>query len=130
MIGQARPAREVRRTRCRDQGAASVWILALGVAVVAVAGFGASVGAAVVARHQAQAAADLGALSAAIHALEGGTTACGHAARVVAANQAQLVRCQVTGPEAIVVTRVRAAGPAAVLPPAAARSRAGPVGTT
>jgi secretion/DNA translocation related TadE-like protein len=107
-----------------------VWVLALGAAVVAVAGFGASVGAAIVARHQAQAAADLGALSAAGHALEGATAACRHAARVVSANQGQLVRCQVTGLEAVVVTRVRAAGPAAVLPPAEARSRAGPVAAT
>jgi secretion/DNA translocation related TadE-like protein len=104
-------------------------LLALGVAVVMVAGFGASVGAAIVARHQAQTAADFGALSAALHAVEGGTTACGHATRVVSANHAQLVECRVLGLEAVVSVRARAAGLAAALPHARARARAGPVGT-
>jgi secretion/DNA translocation related TadE-like protein len=105
-----------------------VWLLALGLAVVAVAGFGTAIGAAIVARHQAQAAADLGALSAAIHAPEGTTVACAHAARVVSANRGQLAGCHVVGLEAVISTRVRAAGLAAALPPAEARSRAGPVG--
>ncbi len=112
-----------------DRGAASVWLLALGMAVVAVAAFGASVGAAIIARHQAQSAADLGALSAAVHAVEGATAACGHATRVVSANHARLMECRVVGLEAVVSVRRRAAGLAAALPHASARSRAGPVGT-
>lgn len=112
-----------------DRGAASVWLLALGVAVVAVAAFGALVGAAIIARHQAQTAADLGALSAAVHAVEGAAAACGHATRVVSANHAQMVECRVLGLEAVVSVRRRAAGLAAALPHALARSRAGPVGT-
>lgn len=112
-----------------DRGAASVWLLALGVAVVAVAVFGASIGAAIIARHQAQTAADLGALSAAVHAVEGATAACGHATRVVSANHARMVECRVVGLEAVVSVRRRAAGLAAALPHALARSRAGPVRT-
>jgi secretion/DNA translocation related TadE-like protein len=124
-----RPVRSVagRVSHGGDRGAASVWLLALGVAVVAMAAFGASVGAAIVARHQAQTAADLGALSAAVHAVEGSTAACGHATRVVSANHAQMVQCRVVGLEAVVSVRRRAAGLAAALPHALARSRAGPV---
>lgn len=112
--------------RRSDRGSASVWLLAVGLAVVAFGSMAASVGAAVVARHQAQAAADLGALAAAVHSVEGPESACGEARRLVAANQARMVSCVMTGPEAVVTAEVAAAGLAAAIGPARASARAGP----
>ncbi|MGH3714392.1 MAG: Rv3654c family TadE-like protein [Micromonosporaceae bacterium] len=109
-----------------ERGSASIWVLAVGLAVVAVGLFGASYGAAVVARHRAQAAADLGALSAAVHAVEGEAAACRHAERTVTANRARMASCRVEGLEAVVTAEVVAAGPAASLGPAQGRARAGP----
>lgn len=115
-----------RRPGRGERGSASVWVLAVGVAVVVFGAFGASIGAAVVARHQAQAAADLGALAAAAHAVEGAHVACARAARVVSANDARMITCTVTGLEAVVSAEMRAAGLAASLRPARASARAGP----
>lgn len=109
----------------RDRGSATVWVLGVGLAVVSVGVFGAQIGAAVVARHQAQSAADLGALSAALHAVEGETSACGYARRTVAANHADLMSCRLYGLEAVVGAQVSAAGLAAYRP-AQAKARAGP----
>lgn len=109
----------------RDRGSATVWVLAVGLVVVSVGIFGAQFGAAVVARHQAQSAADLGALSAALHAVEGEPAACRYAARTVAANHADLVSCRVQGLEAVVSAAVAGAGLTAYRP-AQATARAGP----
>src|SRR5262245_20746639 len=54
-----------------DRGAASVWVLAAGLVLVLAGGFGAAIGSATVARHRAQAAADLGALAGAARAVYG-----------------------------------------------------------
>jgi secretion/DNA translocation related TadE-like protein len=70
-------------------------------AVVAVVGSGAVlVGAAVVARHRATTAADLAALAAAVHAVEG-RDACAGAATIASANAAELTACT-TSPGAVV----------------------------
>ncbi len=102
-------------------------MLAVGLAVVAVGAMGASIGAAVVARHQAQAAADLGALAAAVHALEGPEAACARAARIVSANDARMVSCEVAGLEAVVTAEADPVGLAGVMAGSArASARAGP----
>ena len=103
-----------------------MWVLAVGLVVVLFGGFGASIGAAVVARHRAQAAADLGALAAAVHALEGSDAACARAGAVVSANASRMVSCEVNGLEAVVTAESDAAGLAAMLRPARASARAGP----
>jgi secretion/DNA translocation related TadE-like protein len=102
-------------------------VLGVGLTVVAVGVFGASIGAAIVARHKAQAAADLGALAAAVHALEGREAACAKAAEIIAANGGRMVSCRIDGLDATVGAQVDAAGLAAALRPAAAKARAGPV---
>ncbi len=126
MVGRRAVTGRVQRDG--ERGSATVWVLAVGLCVVAVGGFGAQLGAAVVARHQAQAAADLGALSAAVHAMEGEVTACGYARRTVAANHAALVFCRLEGMEAVVSAQVSAAGLAGYRP-ARAGARAGPAWT-
>ncbi|MBY8881399.1 hypothetical protein K7862_27725 [Streptomyces sp. PLK6-54] len=72
---------------------------------------------AVVARHRAGGAADLAALAAADHALDGSRVACGLAKKVAEAQGARLRRCEVEGEVVEVVAEV---GGAQV------RSRAGP----
>jgi secretion/DNA translocation related TadE-like protein len=129
-FGTKRRFRSKRRFGSKERGSASVWVLAVGLTVVAVGVFGASVGAAVVARHQAQAAADLGALAAAVHAVEGQEAACARATAIVTANGGRMVSCQVEGLEAVVGAEVDAAGLAATFRPASAKARAGPVTST
>ncbi|WP_435878830.1 Rv3654c family TadE-like protein [Streptomyces klenkii] len=80
-----------------------------------------AMGQAVVARHRAGGAADLAALAAADHALEGQEAACGLARRVAAAQGTRVVRCAVSGEIAEVAAEART-GPYAVR----VRSRAGP----
>lgn len=111
----------------RDRGSGSVWLLAVGMVLVAAGMFGATLGAAQVARHQAQSAADLGALAGAAWALEGPSAACAAAAQFVARNGGRLTTCALDGLDVTVSVAVPAAP--AVLPGAVATatSRAGPV---
>ncbi|MDJ0346174.1 flp pilus-assembly TadE/G-like family protein [Streptomyces sp. H10-C2] len=100
-----------------DRGSATVWVaLLMGVLCLA---FGAVlvIGQAVAERHRAGGAADMAALAAADHALDGAGAACALAARTAAAQDARLVQCDVTGEVADVTAAV---GSARV------RSRAGP----
>ncbi|SEO42445.1 Rv3654c family TadE-like protein [Actinacidiphila rubida] len=100
-----------------DRGSATVW--SLGSIGVLLALFAAALfmSQAVVARHRAGGAADLAALAAADHALDGSRTACRLAAEVAEAQGGRLRGCQVAGEVAEVVVQV---GGARV------RSRAGP----
>ena len=78
-----------------ERGSATVWVLALA-GVLAVVGMAVVlVGAAVVARHRAGAAADLAALAGAGRAVLGDPDACAVAADVAAANAAELTGCTV-----------------------------------
>ena len=112
-----------RRTLSSDRGSATVW--AVGAIAVLCVVFGAvlAMGQAVVVRHRAAGAADLAALAAADHWMDGGTTACARAERVARAQHARLVRCAVEG-EISDVTAASGRGPFA----AEVRSRAGPAG--
>ncbi|WP_407651498.1 Rv3654c family TadE-like protein [Actinoplanes sandaracinus] len=110
--------------RWDDRGAASIFVLGVGLVLVSLGLAGATVGAARVARHQAGAAADFGALAGGRHAVEGEATACAVARHYVEANSARMTGCAVTGLEIVVRTEV-----ALVVFPASAEaaSRAGPV---
>ena len=111
----------------RDRGAATIFILAVGLALVLMGVAGAAVGAARVGRHQAQAAADLGALAGAARAIEGAGAACERAGRFVSANGGLVTSCQINGLEIIVRTEVTVTPLPGVTRRATAAARAGPV---
>lgn len=127
-VGRGRCARgresSDRGSASSDRGSATVWTV--GVVAVLCAVFGAvlSMGQAVVVRHRAAGAADLAALAAADHWSDGGTAACARADRVVRAQNARLVRCEVEG-QISDVTASSGTGPIT----AEVRSRAGPAGS-
>jgi len=116
-----------RRGASGERGSATVWVLVLcgvlatvGVAVVLM-------GAAVVARHRAGAAADLAALAGAARAVQGGD-GCGEASRLARANAAQLTGCDVEpGGRVLVTVDVPVALGRLGVFTASARARAGPV---
>jgi secretion/DNA translocation related TadE-like protein len=107
-----------------DRGAASIFVLAIGMALVSIGLAGATIGAARVARHQAKVAADFGALAGGPRAIEGEAAACAEARRYVEANHARMTACTVTGLDIVVRTEVRLE---AVPANAEAASRAGPI---
>ena len=111
----------------RDRGSASVFVLAVGLALVSMGLAGAAVGRARVARHQARAAADLGALAGAAQAIYGPDVACARAAEIVAANHAVVTACTVGGLEIVVRVAVEVHPLPGVSRRAVAAARAGPV---
>jgi secretion/DNA translocation related TadE-like protein len=111
----------------RDRGAASIFVLALGLVLVAAGVTGAAVGAARVGRHQARTAADLGALAGAARAVEGTAVACRRAGQLVHANKAHLTACRVDGLEIVVEVRVTVTPLPGLVRYASAAARAGPV---
>jgi secretion/DNA translocation related TadE-like protein len=120
------------RRRCggrpgRDRGAATIFVLAVGLVMVGAGLAGAAVGSARIGRHQAQLAADLGALAGAMHAIEGARVACAAAAEYVAANAARLSACEVDGLEIVVRVDVAVPGLPGPVRWAHAAARAGPV---
>jgi secretion/DNA translocation related TadE-like protein len=80
--------------RRRDDGSASVWVLAFGLLVLMIGIVGAVRGDAVLARHRAEGAADLAALAGAGR-IGVGDDECDAAGRLAAANGAELRRCSV-----------------------------------
>ncbi|HET6213673.1 MAG TPA: Rv3654c family TadE-like protein [Micromonosporaceae bacterium] len=110
-----------------DRGAASLWLLAAGFLVLSVGILGAASGAATVARHRAQVAADFGALAGAARAVEGAESGCARAAELVAANAGRLVDCRLIGLDAVVTVEVRVTGVPGLHAAARATARAGPV---
>jgi len=114
----------------RDQdGAATVFVLAVAGAVLAAGGVGSAVGEAVLLRHRAGVAADAAALAAALRATAGGEHACERAAELARRDGARLVACIVRGPIAEVSVTVSADGWLAWLPPIRLNARAGPAET-
>jgi secretion/DNA translocation related TadE-like protein len=88
-----------------DRGSGAIWLLAVSLVVV-LAGAVISVrGLAALARHRAESAADLAALGAATHAVQGTTDVCGVARSVAASNAARLTSCALSG--AVVTVTVR-----------------------
>lgn len=120
-----------RKGRPRDRGehgSASLWVLAVAGVLAFLATTGVLVGQAVVARHRADAAADLSALAAAADALAGEPTACARAAQLAARSGARLARCSLVNGVSDVLAEVPLHGVFARLGPARSRARAGPPG--
>jgi secretion/DNA translocation related TadE-like protein len=110
-----------------DRGAATIFVLAVGLVLVSSGIAGAAVGSARIGRHRAQAAADLGALAGAAQAIEGTEAACGRAARFVAANSGRVTSCEVHGLEIVVRTEVTITPLPGLTRHVEAAARAGPV---
>lgn len=106
-----------RSGRYGERGSATVWSLGVVAVLLALFTAGLLLVQAVVLRHRAGAAADLAALAAADHALDGRERACALAAKVATAQGARLAGCTVTGEVADVVAEVHGVR---------IRSRAGP----
>lgn len=83
---------------------------------------GAHVGAAVIARHRAQAAADLAALAGAAQVPAGGNNACARAALLAREMDTNPIACTVDGLDVVVTVEA-----ASALGPARAVARAGPL---
>lgn len=83
------------------------------------------IGATVIARHRAQAAADLAALAAARRLAAGPDTACQEAAVIGESMGAVIRGCEIVGLDVVVTLGVRVGGP--VRAEARASARAGPV---
>jgi secretion/DNA translocation related TadE-like protein len=84
-----------------------------------------AVGVLQVQRHRAESAADLAALAAAQHVLEGPAVACAHARRAAAGQGAALDRCQLEGLDALVQVSVPLPGRLRPFGPLRSRARAG-----
>ena len=93
--------------------------------LLCVTGAGAYLGSAVVARHRAQAAADLAALAAAARLPSGAAAACARATLVAREMRVDDSECGVDGLDVVVTVRV----PVAFGGAARAAARAGPAGT-
>lgn len=115
------------RAHVPDRGGASVWLLAIGLLLLAAGLVGAGLGAAHVARHQAQTAADLGALAGAVRAIEGRDAACARARELVVANDARLVECRLAGLDLTVTAAVSPPSVLGLGRDATATARAGPL---
>lgn len=126
---QIRRVRRGQRSRGRDRGSATLWAVGLLALVMVAVAVATVTGAAVLARHRAGAAADLGALAAASRVAAGTDTACAQARQVVTANHATLAGCTCQGMECVVGARVEVEPVLAVVEPGTAAtvwSRAGP----
>lgn len=109
------------RKRRRDEGFATVWAAVSAFALCAVFAVVIAMGQAVMARHEAGAAADMAALAASDRSAYGEGRACEAARRVAAVQRALLVRCSVRAG----IADVRAEARAGVFT-SRIRSRAGP----
>lgn len=112
--------------RPHDAGVATVLACVCAMALLAVTGLAAQLGAVVLARHRAEIAADLGALAGASVVLQGQRGACARAATVTAANGAAVIDCTLDGADVrLTVTVAVRLGPLEAT--ATGRARAGPV---
>jgi len=110
----------------RDDGTATVFTaLAVGLLIL-VTGIGIRLGGAVLARQQAEIAADLGALAGAARVLQGAGAACARAGQVVSANRATMTSCAAAGFDLLVQVEVPVPQSGRS---AASRARAGPMTT-
>ncbi|WP_372671559.1 Rv3654c family TadE-like protein [Amycolatopsis kentuckyensis] len=109
----------------QDSGVATIWTAMAVAALTGVAVLGCWLATAVLARHRAETAADLGALAAASHAVEGPTRACERARWIAERMAVTLLTCRWQQLDAFV--EVQAPGLAfGGLPGPSARARAGP----
>ncbi|MFI9641343.1 Rv3654c family TadE-like protein [Micromonospora sp. NPDC051925] len=110
-----------------DRGGATVLLLAVGMVFVLVGGFGAAIGAARLARHQARVGADFGALAGAGQVWQGAEPACATADEFARANAARLTACRVDGLDLVVTVEVAVTPLPGLRRFATATARAGPV---
>lgn len=110
-----------------DDGVATLWTAFTVLVLLAVMAVGLDLGAAVVARHRTEAAADLGALAAAGAAADSEAAACARARGVAEGMGTDLTRCALVGWDAFVEVgsrrRLSVVGAGTVV----ARAHAGPV---
>ncbi|MGA4686648.1 MULTISPECIES: Rv3654c family TadE-like protein [Micromonospora] len=125
-VGSGERGQPVGRAPSADRGGATVCLLAIGLVFVLVGVFGAAIGAARWARHQARNAADFGALAGAVQVLDGAELACARAADLVSANGGRMTGCRIDGLDLIVTAQVRVAPLPGLTRDATATSRAGP----
>lgn len=109
----------------QDSGVATIWTAMAVAALTGVAVLGCWLGSAVIARHRAESAADLGALAAASHAAEGPERACERARWVADRMGVTLLSCRWQRLDAFVEVKAPTIALAG-LPAPAARARAGP----
>ena len=91
-----------------DTGAATVLAAVLIAALTTIAVAGIWLAAVVIARHRAQAAADLAAVAAAARLPTGSAAACSQAEEVAGVMGSEMQSCTVSGLDVVVVTAVRA----------------------
>ncbi|HEX6968844.1 MAG TPA: Rv3654c family TadE-like protein [Micromonosporaceae bacterium] len=125
--GTRRTAQPPRRQPAPDAGGATIWLLTVGLAVLAVGIAATSVAMAHLARHQARVAADLGALAAAVRVLDGPAAACARAEEFARANGGRLTACRVDGLDVQITVAVRVSPLTGPRRSATATARAGPV---
>jgi secretion/DNA translocation related TadE-like protein len=110
----------------RDRGSATLLAVAMMAVILAAVGGAVMVGSVVIARHTAQAAADLAALAAAGRLSAGQNTACGWAVSVADQMDARLTGCTVESLDVVVTVDVDAVLGRWGLGAARAAARAGP----
>ena len=110
-----------------DRGSATVWAAGGIAAMLLTVGLVVAIGAAAITRHRASAAADLAALAAAAHAIEGEGSACARAGWVADQMQAHMVVCRLRGWDAEVEITARPPDLVLGFGSATAHARAGPV---
>ncbi|MBA8931289.1 secretion/DNA translocation related TadE-like protein [Kutzneria viridogrisea] len=110
----------------RDEGGATVLAAVIATALVLSTVLGLHLGAAVLTRHRATAAADLGALAAAAQAVAGTDSACRRAEWVADRYGVRLTACRLRGWEAAVEVTAQPPGWLAATGTASAHARAGP----
>jgi len=108
-----------------DRGVATVWAAGAVAVLLSVAVFGLHLGGAMIARHQAESAADLAALAGAAAVVSGERQACAQAQRVTDRMRVRLVSCEARGWDVLVEVATRAGGQLG-LGDATGRARAGP----
>jgi secretion/DNA translocation related TadE-like protein len=109
-----------------DEGSATVLAAAAVGVLVLLLGLGLQLGAAVLARHRAEAAADLAALAAARELVMGLDVACARGGEIAAAQGARMVSCTASGWSVTFVVVVSCRCVPSVSSDAVGRARAGP----
>lgn len=112
-----------------DRGAATVWAVGAIAGLMGLTVFGLHLGGALVARHQAESAADLAALAGAGGVVIGVQDPCAQARRVTERMRVQLASCRTRGWDVLVEVTARPGGLWGELGTATGRARAGPSGS-
>ncbi|MEO6958286.1 MAG: Rv3654c family TadE-like protein [Antricoccus sp.] len=117
----------MKRLQERDRGSGTIWAGAVVMVICAIGSMILLVAIAQMARHRANAAADLAALAAAQVLLDGTADPCVEAAQKASVNDAELASCEVDGEKVTVVVSVAVRLGRWGLGHAKAAARAGPV---